>query len=336
MIEQRRSRILGNVATAMMQLNKFTYTQSDRLLFDKNGNSTSIELMRKLDLSFMLDEFHTDDFNDIFVFCELESFINSKAFLLCMLNRRESSFDKFSQEIYKLLRFFIDWFSYNDCAKKEEFILSHSDLDIQNVLIFQESRLCELIDWNGVKTVSRCVENERYSSWLTRDWNSVKYDYDHEEEEADTDCSENSSEELALYRVMYLQFMKRCLINENRSKSDVVKNSSNNISLDDFAKLTRNFIIIENLKIATDDFVCTHEIVNKIFDEIAELVREAHETVFQADQKNAHENEMWMNSDDSNIKDNFYLYEVACDLIDQNLDQRRLRWLKKRFENLCS
>jgi hypothetical protein len=127
---------------------------------------------------------------------------------------------------------------------------------------------------------------------LTRDWNSVKYDYDHEEEEADTDCSENSSEELALYRVMYLQFMKRCLINENRSKSDVVKNSSNNISLDDFAKLTRNFIIIENLKIATDDFVCTHEIVNKIFDEIAELVREAHETVFQADQKNAHENEM--------------------------------------------
>jgi len=108
MIEQRRSRILGNVATAMMQLNKFTYTQSDRLLFDKNGNSTSIELMRKLDLSFMLDEFHTDDFNDIFVFCELESFINSKAFLLCMLNRRESSFDKFSQEIYKLLRFFID------------------------------------------------------------------------------------------------------------------------------------------------------------------------------------------------------------------------------------
>jgi len=86
--------------------------------------------------------------------------------------------------------------------------------------------------------------------------------------------------------------MKRCLINENRSKSDVVKNSSNNISLDDFAKLTRNFIIIENLKIAINDLVCTHEIVNKIFDEIAELVREAHETVFQIDQKNAHENEM--------------------------------------------
>jgi len=86
--------------------------------------------------------------------------------------------------------------------------------------------------------------------------------------------------------------MKRCLINENRSKSDVVKNSSNNISLDDFAKLTRNFIIIENLKIAIDDLVCTHEIVNKIFDEIAELVREAHKTAFQIDQKNAHENEM--------------------------------------------
>ncbi len=74
--------------------------------------------------------------------------------------------------------------------------------------------------------------------------------------------------------------MKRCLINKNRSKNDVVKNSSNNISLNDFAKLTHNFIIIENLKIAIDDLVCTHKIVNKIFNEIAKLVREAHEIIF--------------------------------------------------------
>ena len=336
MVEQRRSRILGDVATAMVQLNKFTYTQGGRLLFDKDGNPTSIGPMRKLDLSSMLDGFHTDDSNDTFVFCELEPFTNSKAFLLCMLDRREPPPDKFSQGIYKLLRFFIDWFPYNDCAKEEEFVLSHPDLDIQNVLVSQEGRLCGLIDWDGVGTVPRCVGNERYPSWLTRDWDPAKYGYGHEGEGADTGCSENSPEELALYRAMYLQFMERCLTNGDRSKSGVVENPSNNISLDGSAKLTRNSIIFENLKIAADDPVCTHEIVNKIFDEIAELVREAHETAFQADQKDAHGNEMWVNSDDSNIKDNFYLYEVACDLIDENLDQRRLRWLKGGFEDLCS
>lgn len=74
--------------------------------------------------------------------------------------------------------------------------------------------------------------------------------------------------------------MKRCLINKNRSKNNVVKNSSNNILLNDFAKLTHNFIVIKNLKIAIYDLVCTHKIVNKIFNKIAKLVREAHEIIF--------------------------------------------------------
>ena len=168
-----------------------------------------------------------------------------------MLDRREPPPNTYSQGIYKLLRLFIDWAPIPTGADKPGFVLTHPDLDIQNVLVSKEGRLCGLIDWDGVAAVPRCIGNERYPSWLTRDWDPAKYLYG-QESSADTDIIEDSPEALAFYRSMYLHFMEIYL------------------TAGEDSKLTRNSLIIENLWIAADDPCCTHEIVGKIFDSIVD------------------------------------------------------------------
>lgn len=336
-MEQRRAQLLQDLAAAVVQLNQFAYRQGGRLLFDDEGNPTSVEPMRKLDVSSMLDRQRTDENDESFIFCELGPFTDSKAFLLCMLDRRLPPPDQFGQGIYKLLRLFIDWFPSADYALESEFVLSHPDLDFQNVLVSPEGGLRGIIDWDGVGTVPRCVGNERYPSWLTRDWDPAKYGYGDGRAEDDADCLENSPEELARYRAMYLQFMEQCLTKDDVSKSNFSESTLNGILSHGCAQTTRRSLVIENLQIAADDPVCTVGIVNKIFDEVARLVHKSHQTPSQGDPKVEHGEEMSINSDSSSDKfeDDFYFYEVACAVADEELDQRRMRWLKDGFKALC-
>ncbi|KAN0070667.1 serine/threonine protein kinase, partial [Elaphomyces granulatus] len=296
LVEQRRARTLQDLAAAMIQLNKFTYTLGGEPTFDEDGNPTGIGPLRAVDVSAMLDRMETDDPDDPDespIFCEVGPFTDPKSFLLCMLDRREPPPDTVGQGMYKLLRLFIDWIP-TPAADKPEFVLSHPDLSIQNVLVSKEGRLCGLLDWDGVAAVPRCIGNERYPSWLTRNLDPMKYCYD-EESTDDTDIPEDSPKALAFYRSMYLNFMAKCL------------------PCEDDTKLTRNSLIVENLCIAADDPCCTHEIVSKIFDEIVLLDDEC------------------LKSTD---RDDFFLYDVACALANGELDEFRLQWIKRGFETL--
>lgn len=326
-MEQRRTRILQDLAAAVVQLNRFAYGQGGRLLFDK-GNPTSVGSMRKLDMSSILNQ---GDADESFIFCELGPFTDSKAFLLCMLDRRLPPPDQFGQGIYKLLRLFIDWFPSAENTLEPEFVLSHPDFDIQNILVSPEGELRGVIDWDGVGTVPRCVGNERYPSWLTRDWDPAKYGHGHERAGADAGCRENSPEELARYRAMYLQFMGQGCFLESTQNSILSRGS---------AKITRRSIVIESLQIAADDPVCTIEIVNKIFDEIARVPRESHQTPSQGDSQAERGDEMSINIDsdssDGEFEDDFYLYEVACAVADEELDERRMKRLKYGLLSLCN
>ncbi len=336
-MEQRRARILQDLAAAVVQLNQFAYRQGGRLLFDDEGSPTSVGPMRKLEVLSMLDRQRTGDLDVSFIFCELGPFTDSKAFLLCMLNRRLPPPDQFGLGIYKLLRLFIDWFPYADYALEPEFVLSHPDLNIQNILVSPEGELRGIVDWDGVGTVPRCVGNERYPSWLTRDWDPARYGYGHGRAGADAGCLENSPEELARYRAMYLQIMEQCLTMDDGRKGYFAESTPNSILSYGAVQITGRSIVIENLQIAADDPVCTVEIVNKIFDEVAGLVHELHPTPSQGDPQVDSGDGMSINSDSSSgeFKDDFHLYEVACAFANGELDQRRMRWLENGFKALC-
>lgn len=118
-------------------------------------------------------------------------------------------------------------------------------------------------------------------------------------------CLENSPEELARYRAMYLQFMEQCLTKDGGSKGYFSECTIDSILFDGSDSITRRSTVVENLQIAADDPVCTFEIINKIFDEVAKRVHESHQTPSQGDPRvesiNSH-------SSSGELKDDFYLY----------------------------
>jgi len=89
--------------------------------------------------------------------------------------------------------------------------------------------------------------------------------------------------------------------------------------------LTCNSLIAENLDIAAGSPLSTSAIVEKIFHKIAEIVDREGDT-----------DKTRNDGDDAREPDDFYLYDVACDLVEGNLDERRIGLLKKGFDALLS
>lgn len=112
-------------------------------------------------------------------------------------------------------------------------------------MVFLEGELWGVIDWDGVGTVPRCVGNERYFSWLTRDWDPAKYGHGLERAGADAGYLENSPEELARYRAMYLQFMEQCLTKDSGSKGYFSECTINSMLSHGSANIIRRSIVVE-------------------------------------------------------------------------------------------
>lgn len=175
-LEQRRKRALRGVAEAMLQLNKYTFNQGGAPVFDQDGN-LEIGPLRSVDIPAMLDRLRNDEDDESTIFCELGPFKDQNSFLVSMLNRFKRPSDAHDQGLNKLLRLFIEWIPCEHSAGAQVFVLSHPDLDIQNVIVSEEGEVCGLIDWDGIAAVPRCIGNERYPSWLTRDWDPMKYSF---------------------------------------------------------------------------------------------------------------------------------------------------------------
>ena len=175
-IEQRRTQILEKVASAIIQLNQFRFSEGGSILFDDGGNP-GIGPMRCVDQQAMLDRLQTDDEDETSIMFEVGPFKSQKDYFHCMLDRRETPPDKFSRGFHKLLRLFLAWMPYTDNATKPSFVLAHPDFDIQNIIVSPEGELRGIIDWDGVTAVPSCFGNESYPSWLTRDWDPMMYGY---------------------------------------------------------------------------------------------------------------------------------------------------------------
>lgn len=104
----------------------------------------------------------------------------------------------------RLLHILLQWIPATQGPK---FVLTHPDLNIQNVLVSEDGSVRGLIDWGGVAAVPRLVGYKKYPSWLTRDWDPAIYVWNKEMEEGieqDT-LWEDSPETLCLQRYLSLQ-----------------------------------------------------------------------------------------------------------------------------------
>ena len=89
--------------------------------------------------------------------------------------------------------------------KPHSFVLGHPDFNYQNIFVSDNGEITGFIDWDGVHTNPRALGFARYPSWITRDWDPVRYGY------GQPDCrDEDSPEQLVKYRQEYAAALEAC------------------------------------------------------------------------------------------------------------------------------
>ena len=151
--------------------------------------------------------------DDVDMICEKGPFECPKSALMFNLDRPNpfSESSSYIKGCYKALRMFIDMAlsTSDNCGRR--FVLTHPDLDLQNILVAEDGTLRGLIDWDGVASVPREIGCAQYPLWLMRDWVPFYYLYDIREGRTEDDAGyeESSPAELASYRALYALFMEK-------------------------------------------------------------------------------------------------------------------------------
>ena len=266
-LEKFRARALQTLATAMAQLNRFMLDYGGSLVFDSEEKAIGVAGAKIPDANAMW--YSNDRTDDDDVFCEKGPFADPKSALLFMLDRRPSipEDNVYLKGIDVLLRAFIEWGCEGE-ARGPRFVLTHPDLDIQNILVAEDGTLHGLIDWDGVAAVPREVGCASFPLWLMHDYIETQYDYDvfagKPRKEAGYD--ESSPEELSCYRAVYAQFMEQ----EIAMNTNGIATTHGTTSKEE-ADLTRRSLVMRNLEIATNDPMVAPDIVDHILALIVDL-----------------------------------------------------------------
>ncbi len=258
-MEERRARALDEIAGAMAQLGALTYSEGGSFVFAKGEAEPAIGPMREIDIQAMLDRLDTDDPDETAIYYETEPCKDPKAYFQSLTDWSRCPEDDYRKGLHHLLRHFIDWMPCGTHYVEPDFVLRHPDFDIQNFLVTPEGNLRAIIDWDGVSTVPRCVGNETYPGWLTRDWDPAKYFYSPGQDE---NIYENSPEELQGYRVMYRRFIGKAIM--AAKGEDLTDDKEFNAP----TTVTQNSLVFENLEIAIVDPVSMPGILDKVFNQL--------------------------------------------------------------------
>ncbi|KAL8922454.1 MAG: hypothetical protein Q9208_005176 [Pyrenodesmia sp. 3 TL-2023] len=217
-----REKALGDIANTMVQLNGFNFDKAGALQLSTNRLNMQVSPYRKVD--FFDDDILIEESNPRArqsMWSQQGPFLDGEHYFLCSLTKHESIYQACEiQEDYtlqgqqKLLRLLIRWFFEATSEDSYDFVLTHPDLDLQNILVGEDGSLRGIVDWDGAATVPHCIGCEEYPLWLTSDWDPNSWAYDPEKACAtDEKAMVMVPDELDHYRAMYAQKIEDALRN---------------------------------------------------------------------------------------------------------------------------
>ncbi|KAI0517611.1 hypothetical protein F5B22DRAFT_603507 [Xylaria bambusicola] len=249
----QRTRALESIASAMIQLGKFSFPTSGSLVFANDGSPSGTGQTRRVDHTAGLDRMfiHGDPADDP-IYANHAAFSDPKSYYTFMLNLHPTQ-NSYQQGINAILLQLISWIP--EPNRSDRFVLTHPDFDIQNFIVSEDGELQGIIDWDGVVAVPHTIGNMRYPAWLTCDWDPLMYGYQEPIDQGvePSGTWEDSPSSLTYYRRVY-----KDAIAKGQNESDCA------------ADLCRMSLITDNLSIAADDPKCRTQIVFKVVEEVWE------------------------------------------------------------------
>ena len=264
-LEQFRARALQTVAAAMVQLNSFTLHRGGAIRFNSAGEPVDVVGAKVPDAKAFFDGIDENSYPEHDVWCEKGPTADPSNYLLFNLNRRgyQEEDSEYIRGVHELTRLFakraLD-LSQKMYPQGQQFVLTHPDLDFQNILVLEDGTLTGILDWDGVAAVPLSVGCLKFPNWLVRDWDPNNYNWNVEDHVPYllSGRLENTPDELVAYRAMYAQFIEMLL----------PSNSANDTAGKMGANLTRLSLISLSLEMAANYQHSTGRIIGHLFREM--------------------------------------------------------------------
>ena len=261
------AKVMDHVA----EFNKITERQAQRKCSNKDGHKDPSGISNK-EVNSNAPKPSRDISNEDDIIYEHGPFSDPKAYFMSNLDRPDPATraDAYERGTDMCLRLFIEWALADAQDHDRRFVLTHPDLDFQNILVADDGTITGLIDWDGVAAVPREVGCAQYPLWLMRDWVPSRYNYDTENGKPfpDAPYPESSPAELASYRALYAHFMEVEIANMTHGSN--VATTLGTLPKHE-AKLTRRSLIMKNLDLSAGDPWAALATVNHIIDHIEEI-----------------------------------------------------------------
>jgi len=229
--EEKRLRILTNLAEAMSELHT--------LRFEKIGSLRFVEGVHdRISNIGAIVNVNMDGMGETREGCTpIGPYITTQEYLL---DNSDDAEPDVSRAYMEVIRWAVESIP-SHMTVDGSFTLSPPDFNYQNIFIDDDANITGLIDWDCVKTSPRGLGCARYPSWITRDWDPGMYGWPEE-----TAIEENSPTELSRYRQHYAAVWKE--LDPPGYHPDQTKLSH----------------ILEAIKIAAFDQICGRYIVVKL------------------------------------------------------------------------
>ena len=249
----------------MRKLSTLRFAQAGALDYNSDSNVCSFQPIRVPDLKRINDNIlewklgnkEADDGDYFLEIGPFDSDEGERDYLMSLLDQQPPAEGKLGQGIYRLLRLFMEWMPKDNT--RDSFVISHPDLDLQNVLVDESGTVTGLVDWDGVTTVSQ-LAGCAYPSWLTDDWDPWNYEYRSGQSNIDRGREILSPRDLNRYRKLYTGFLEHI----------PAENGDNTLNLQ-YADTVRKSLLLKSLKLAIQNPHGTDNIVIKIFKLIAQI-----------------------------------------------------------------
>ena len=215
--ESIRLKSLQDLAAAMVQLSRFQFRGCEELSFDSKGMTVGLADNSSCSVSCKRDSIATKEPTLDSGPCDLDAMMVTRIFMFSRLENhwpRENS--AWMHGTTELLCAWIQGLPEADLYQSPNFVLTHPDIDLQNVLVGNDGSLKAIIDWDGVGVSPKCA-GYAYPKWLCRDWEADRYKHDPVTGEATWDnCrGADTPEELSRLRTYWIQTIGAALQKAN-------------------------------------------------------------------------------------------------------------------------
>ncbi|KAL8777740.1 MAG: hypothetical protein Q9213_007732 [Squamulea squamosa] len=265
-LDSLRERTLGDIAKAMVQLNAFIFPKAGSLQYNPKIRNLDVGPYRKVDFFAEYDRLGTGLDEDVTTYVEQGPFVDPKQYFLASIDEEDTT-DLYHtlQAQRKLLRLLIEWFFEATSEDSSDFVLTHPDFNLQNVLVGADGSLRGFVDWDGAAAVPRCLGCEGYPLWLTPDWDPHWYNHDAEDDGADM-----TPKELGIYREKYAQFVEAAMREQKLEQPDPMSASERTEHTPCFSR-TRVSSLARCLYIAANEPISIPYNIPMIMDKIIRL-----------------------------------------------------------------